>query len=675
MMGVGCFLGTLSKLGAGDQLEDVLDDANKNLAFARRTREFSFHTMTVVRQATACLAGQTRSPTSLSDDALDEEGYIGSLDSVEHGNSLFHYSVLKQQIHYIFGEHEAALAAGDAAEPRAIFCAGTPYTKIISFYRCLVILALPSAAEPEEAARRSALLEGHKGQLDALSASCPKGYLHMKVLVDAELARAAGKVEEAIGLFERAIELSHEHKAPHIEAIACELCAKFYMGRGALRAAAGYMRDAFRAYLHWGAAAKAEAIEAQYGPMLPTLSREITRARKRASSVSTSISTTSTSDLTNTSSTILSRTTLGSLRDASLVLRAAQAIAGEIDLPKVIARLAELVLENAGAQRGALILSRDGELVVSARFGEASGAVEEGQGRPLGESDSVAQGVVLYVARTQESVVLDDTTTLSRFSEDPYIRSGEAKSLLCLPLMHQSRLSGVLYLENRSTSGVFNAARVELLALLSSQAAIAIENARLISNVRAANLEVKRANERLEVEVAHRTEELVGAKERLERELARREQIEEERAALQEKIIAAQRDRLAEMSTPVIPITDEIIVMPLIGTVDRERASQVLAAALEGAQRHRARVLILDITGIKQIDANVAGTLLGVANALRLLGAECVLTGIAPSIATTLVTLGVDLVSCVTMGTLQSGMDYALRRVRGVGLARARTER
>jgi anti-anti-sigma regulatory factor len=109
--------------------------------------------------------------------------------------------------------------------------------------------------------------------------------------------------------------------------------------------------------------------------------------------------------------------------------------------------------------------------------------------------------------------------------------------------------------------------------------------------------------------------------------------------------------------------------------VDRERASQVLAAALEGAQRHRARVLILDITGIKQIDANVAGTLLGVANALRLLGAECVLTGIAPGIATTLVTLGVDLVSCVTMGTLQSGMDYALRRVRGVGLARARSGR
>jgi anti-anti-sigma regulatory factor len=109
--------------------------------------------------------------------------------------------------------------------------------------------------------------------------------------------------------------------------------------------------------------------------------------------------------------------------------------------------------------------------------------------------------------------------------------------------------------------------------------------------------------------------------------------------------------------------------MPLIGTVDQERAQQVLSAALEGVQRHRAQVLILDITGIKHIDTNVAGTLLGVAGALRLLGAEAVLTGIAPEIATTLVGLGIDLASFVTKGTLQSGMDYALRRVRGLGLS------
>ncbi len=180
---------------------------------------------------------------------------------------------------------------------------------------------------------------------------------------------------------------------------------------------------------------------------------------------------------------------------------------------------------------------------------------------------------------------------------------------------------------------------------------------------------MKRANEQLELQVAQRTAELrrvnsdlSGANAQLASELARREQIEQERAALQEQVIAAQRARLAEMSTPLIPITDEVVVMPLIGTVDTERAAQVLAVALEGAQRHQARVVILDVTGMRQIDAQVAGTLVGVASALRLLGTQTVLTGISPRMAQTLVALDVDLGSFVTMGTLQSGMSYALQR-------------
>lgn len=660
MMGVSCFEWTLTKLGAGDQLEEVLENADKNLVHLRRSKEFPLATMTITRQSVAALMGRTQTRTTLSDERFNEEEFLGSLNDSQHGNSTFHYHILKLQIHHLYGEYTEAMAAGEAAELRVMFCAGTPHTKLLSFYRSLVILALPPAETPEEAARRSEILGRHRAQLDVLAESCPEGFGHLKALVDAEAARAAGDVPRAMHLYEQAIELSHERKAPHIEAMACELGGRFFLSIGVQKAAGAYIKDAYRAYLHWGAIPKAEALEVEYAHVLPAL--RVTAARTKTTTTAT--------DLTNTSSTILSRTTLGSLRDAALVLRAAQTIAGEIDLPRVIDRLASLVLENAGAQRGALILSREGGFVVSAVFGGTSSAVDDGHGKPLDESDDIARSVVLYVARTQESVVLDDTTAMTRFSEDPYIRSGAPKSLLCLPLLHQARLSGVLYLENRATSGVFNVARVELLALLSSQAAIAIENARLISTVRSANGEVKRANERLELDVARRTEELVTAKDRLELELSQREQIERERTALQEQVIDAQRARLAEMSTPLIPITDEIMVMPLIGTLDRERATQVLTAALEGAKHHRARVVILDITGIQQIDTDVAGLLLGVSGALRMIGTEAVLTGIAPAIAQTLVGLGVDLSSFVTMGTLQSGMNYAIRRVRGSGVPR-----
>ncbi|HZF50889.1 MAG TPA: AAA family ATPase [Polyangiaceae bacterium] len=675
MLGTGSFLVAFSKLVAGDQLDDVLECADKNLAIARRIREpQAVINAMIARQVALNLAGRTRDRSTLSDDTFDEQAFLSGLTDPESSHPLFHYHILKLQRHLLYGEHEEAIAAADAAEQRLMFVVGTPHSMHLPFYRCILHFALPAPKTPEEAAQRDEILARNRGKLDLYAASSPAGYKHMKALVDAEAARAAGEIEGALRLYEQAVELSHEARAPHVEAMANELAARCYISIGALRAAGAYMRDAHRAYLHWGAVAKAEALEAEYANLLPASGSEGRRKKSTTTSTAT--------DATNTSSTILSRTTLGSLRDSALILRAAQAISSEIDLPKVIDRLASLVLENAGAQRGALILSRDGELVVTATFGEGTSTFDEGQGTPFESYDDVAQSVVLYVARTQESVVLDNTSTLSRFSEDKYIRSGTPKSLLCLPLLHQARLSGILYLENRATSGVFNAARVELLALLSSQAAISIENARLISNVRAANGEVKRANERLEVEVTHRTEELgrankdlMAAKERLERELAQREQIEQERTTLQEQVIQAQRARLAEMSTPVIPITDEIIVMPLIGTVDRERAQQVLSAALEGVQRHRAQVLILDITGIKQIDTNVAGTLLGVAGALRLLGAEAVLTGIAPDIATTLVGLGVELSSFMTKGTLQSGMDYALRRVRISGYTRGPARR
>lgn len=673
LLGVSGFIGVLTKFGAGDQIDDVLDSADRALAIIRRTREFLWiATITFIRQAVAALAGRTKSRTSFSDDSFHEEEFLGRVDEVTQGTAAFHYWALKLVLHSLFGEHAEALAAIEKANALSRFVPGNSQARILSFDICIVLLGAPPAANPEEAARRTELFNTHKALVDAYAAGSPPAFQHMKILVEAEMARAAGETEKAVRFYDQAITLSHEHRAPHIEALANELCAKFYLRLGATKAAGAYMRDAYRAYVHWGAMAKAEALDTDYGYLMPSIGRE--KGSRKSTTTSTS------TDVTNTSSAILSRTTLGSLRDAALVVRAAQAIAGEVDLPKVIDRLAALVLENAGAQRGALILSRDGELVLTAIFGNSSSAVEEGHGRPIGEADDIPEGVVLYVARTTNPLVLDELGATTRFADDRYIAKGAPKSILCLPLLHQSRLSGILYLENRAIAGVFDAARVELLALLSAQAAIAIENARLISSVREANREVKRANERLEAEVAHRTEELahankdlMAAKERLERELERREQIEGERAALQEQVIQGQRARLAEMSTPVIPITDEIIVMPLIGTVDRERAQQVLSAALEGAQRHRAQVLILDITGIKQIDTNVAGTLLGVAGALRLLGAEAVLTGIAPDIATTLVGLGIDLASFVTKGTLQSGMDYALRRVRISGMSRGRT--
>jgi DNA-binding response OmpR family regulator/anti-anti-sigma regulatory factor len=177
-------------------------------------------------------------------------------------------------------------------------------------------------------------------------------------------------------------------------------------------------------------------------------------------------------------------------------------------------------------------------------------------------------------------------------------------------------------------------------------------------------------------EIERRTEELREANSRLEQELQRRESAESARTALQDQVIAAQRERLRELSVPLIPITKGVLVMPLIGSMDMDRAEQVVETALRGAAQRGAEYLIIDITGVKVADATVAEMLVRAARGLNLLGTRAVITGIGPEVARTFVELNLGLEGLVTTGTLQSGVEYALearrrRSLRRLGHARA----
>jgi rsbT co-antagonist protein RsbR len=137
---------------------------------------------------------------------------------------------------------------------------------------------------------------------------------------------------------------------------------------------------------------------------------------------------------------------------------------------------------------------------------------------------------------------------------------------------------------------------------------------------------------------------------------------EQERIALQEQVIEAQRSTLRELSAPLLPISNHTVILPLIGTVDTQRAQQIMETLLEGVAHHQADVAIVDITGVQVIDTQVANALIQAAQAVRLLGAQVVLTGIGPTMAQTLIHLGADLSTIVTRGSLQNGIAYALNR-------------
>ncbi|MDI1475976.1 AAA family ATPase [Polyangium sp. y55x31] len=657
-----CFYTMIVRLSLGEELSAVREELDRFLALTQRTKEaMAIGFLTIAKHTLAALTGRTASRTSLAGESFDEAAFVASQEAAgAHFITCWYYTV-KAQLFYLHGDPRSALEMAKRAEERLGSSAGQYFATELSFYLCMASHALSAGASPEERARYAAAAEPHREKLARLAESCPENFRQKLLLVQAEEARAAGREAEAIDLYDAAIVAARENGFTSLEALANELCARLYLSKGKTRVAHIYMSDAHYAYLRWGATAKADDLADRYSHLLPPA----------AALPPTNVATRVAADLRSlTTTTTTTRALAAELFEAAAVVRSAQAIAAELVLDKVVEQVLKLVIEIGGAQRAVLLLGRDTNLRIAASITVEPDRVELGLSTPLEESAGLPRTIVQYVARTREPLVLGDAGTESRFSADPYIAKTPPKSVLCLSMVQKGELAGILYMENNAVKDAFTPRQIEHCTLLASQAAIAVANALLYQQLQVMTGELKRSNEALESEVARRTAELYDANERLSRELSERARGEEERARLQEEVIRAQSARLVELSTPMIPITDRIMVMPLIGAIDEQRAEQVLTTALEGAQTHRAEVVIIDITGVKVMDTAVASTLLRTAAALKLLGAEAMLTGLSREVAQTLICLGLDLGGIVTMGTLRSGIARALKRSGSAALTR-----
>jgi GAF domain-containing protein len=617
-----------------------------------RTQEaLSTGSLTVSRQLAASLQGQTRDRYSLSDSSFDEGAYIAATKQAGFAVIVCWYYTARLELLCFYGEYQEALVMATEAEEWAARSAGYYFTTELSFYAGLTLAILHRSATLQERERYAERLTAHKARLTTWAENCPQNFRHKLLLIAAEQARGDGQDSLALELYEQAIHLAQKNQFVHHEALASELYARFHLDKGREKVARVYLLDAYQGYLRWGATEKALQLAEAYPVLLPApaLAAE-------------------TGQFASATSSPAKPTELADLLNVETALRAAQAIATEVELDKVLSQLMRVVIANAGAQRGFLLLMRQEVLSIAASISVDPDTVRVGMLVPVEECEDLAVPVVQYVSHTRQTVVLGDASRDERFASAPYILDRRPKSILCLPLVHQGRLTGVLYVENNVAYDAFTAGHTQLLGLLCSQAAIAVENAMLYARMEEASLQLQRVNEHLEEEVKKRTEQLREINERLQAELGQREEAEKRRAALQEELIRVQRDMLAEMSTPLIPITDRLMVMPLVGAMDTDRAEQAVETALRGVQAQKAQVVIVDITGIKNISTNVSGILIRMAQALHLLGAQAVLTGIRAEVAAGLVSLGVDLRGIVTRSTLQAGIAYALSRVKAQGL-------
>jgi PAS domain S-box-containing protein len=387
----------------------------------------------------------------------------------------FFYWIIKLKARFLSGDYDAALAAANKARKLIWVSGGHMELSDYIYYAALTVTALFKKASSDQQEDWRYLLTEHREKLSEWAENCPTTFADKHALVLAEVARIEDRDLDAMRLYEEALRKARDNGFVHNEGIANELAAEFYRKRGLEKVAQSYLREARYCYLRWGASGKVQQIDRRY----PAIEDQV--FSRPMATVGTSIE----------------------QLDLGTVVKASQAVSGEIVLENLIKTLMTIVVEHAGAERGLLILP-DGEafrIAAEARTSRESLAVQFRQ--VPATSAELPESILRYVVRSKRSIILGDAVAPNQFSTDDYIKRKSPRSVLCLPLIKQTQLIGVLYLENDLTPHLFTSARFAVLDLLASQAAISLENARLYSELQKENAERKRAEEEMQRQKAH----------------------------------------------------------------------------------------------------------------------------------------------------------------------------
>lgn len=388
---------------------------------------------------------------------------------------------------YFFKDYEQAYKSAINGEKYVKSCSYYLPVPQHNFYFSLSLIAHYHNFEKGRQKQILEQIERNQEDMKIWVKHCQENFQHKYDLIEAEKARVLRKNWQAQKLYKKAIQGAKTYEFIHEEALAYERAAEFYLALGQEEFGQLYLKNAHHCYTRWGATAKVQALESEYPQFLMDVSD-----RGRSLSLKTTESTGG---------------AVPQVLDLLTITKASQVLASEIKLDKLLAKLMKTVIENGGAQRGWLLLEKNNQWFI-----EAEGKIDTEDITILrsltidsGESDRPSPrlpiAIINYVARTQENVVLNNAVIEGQFTRDPYIIATQPKSILCTPLINQGKLSAIVYLENNLTTGAFTSGRIEVLRILSSQAAISIENARLYE-------QLEDYSRNLEQKVSERTQEL-----------------------------------------------------------------------------------------------------------------------------------------------------------------------
>jgi diguanylate cyclase (GGDEF)-like protein/PAS domain S-box-containing protein len=462
----------------GNHLELVTLNQTVYIEFiSKLQQQHPLHLAKICAQVVANLLDKSADKTKLIGEIWNEEEALPYLLSINNLMSLFNIYFYKSLLCYLFQEYQNSLKYAKLALNYGKFLQSEIIFTLHNWFYSLALLAEYShnLLQPEN--KQIYDLNEYLNQVDenqkkmkCWAEHAPMNYQHKYELVEAERARVLKQTLVAMEYYDLAIAGAHENGYIQEEALAYELAAKFYLALGRQEIARTYMTKAHYGYICWGAIAKAKDLESKY-PHIIIFS-------KHNSYHSTTINNSQVLDL---------RT----------IIKASQAIASEIILERLLKKLMTIVIENAGAKTGFLVLKQQEQLFI-----EAKAAIDNSEVvvcRLLLEEtgEYLPNSLINYVVRTKEDVILKDATHEGIFTADAYIIQNQPLSVLCTPIIYQGEVFGVLYLENNLAVGAFTSERLEVLKILSSQAAISIKNAQLYQNCQQEIRERQQAEEAL----------------------------------------------------------------------------------------------------------------------------------------------------------------------------------
>jgi len=509
----------LSSFLAGVELTKLEAEREKyDHAIKSLRNETYIHVKNICQQQVLNFMGKSADPLRLVGEIYDEEVSLAEHLKDNDRYALYDYYYGRLFLDYLFENHARALEDAQLAV-KYLDAVGTLALTFVNFYESLAALA-HEAASPAEQKRLRRKVKANQKKMSKWAKHAPANHLHKYELVEAELARAQSRHSsagfqpasaqsadkrsalhlKAMRLYDQAIAHAKESQNLREEALGNELAAKFYLGRGQEKIAKTYLREARYLYHKWGAFAKAQQLDRKYGELLQEM-------------IATAKSLETTTIMSTSTSTGASSGTL----DVLSVLKATQAISGEIDLPKLLMKMIAIVIENAGAQRGCFLIESEGRWLIEAEGFADGSAPAVLQSRPIEETGKqlLSAGIVHYVSRARETVVLGDAAQEGRFTGEVYVQQRGSRSLLCKPVIKQNDLIGILYLENDLSTNVFVPGRLEALEILSAQIAVSLENARLYKRLEQYNRTLEEKVQQRTVELQDKNAELTQTLQRL----------------------------------------------------------------------------------------------------------------------------------------------------------------